>query len=347
MDAVDVERLLAWTRELLVVQSLPEFVERAAQAAGIADEDIVCALVLADPGHELRQLTFGQAGRAPGGPAPVFVDSLVSVAPQCAALHAPWSGEYRAADHALLLPDGKGVRHLLLLPLSRGAVLLGVYCVGGRVAPPAFAGLATHWTTHVASVMTATLERLFDRARLLRSGMTDPLTGWHSRRYLHARLCEEIARCRRQEIPATCLLVDVDRLRRINERLGQPAGDRVLRELGARLEAQMRSSDTFAHLGGGRFAVLLPGATAAQAVPLAERILAAVRAAPVEVSPGADEKIAVSIGIASARPGVADDRKAAADQWLADAEVALHGAKRRGGDGYEINSAGGTSAAGK
>jgi diguanylate cyclase (GGDEF)-like protein len=347
MDASDEERLLGWTCELLFAQSLPDFVERAAQAARFAADDVVCSLVLADPGHELRQLAFGQAGLAGSGPAVVFVDSLVSVAPQCAALHAPWSGEYRAADHALLLPDGTGVRHLLLLPLSRGPQLLGVYCVGGRAAPPALAGLATHWTAHIATAMTATVERLFERARLLRSGMTDPLTGWHSRRYLHARLCEEVARCRRQEAPATCVLVDVDHLRGINERLGQPAGDRVLRELAARLEAQMRSSDTFAHLGGDRFAALLPGATAAQAVPLAERILAAVRAAPVEVSPGTDEPIAVSIGIASVQPGVAGDRKAAADQWLAAAEVALHGAKRRGGDGYEISFAAGTSAAGR
>lgn len=347
MDGIAQGRVLAWTRDMLQAESLPAFASLVAREAGDLAGVTVGALVLADPGHELRALTHGLVGTPIDGPAPVFVDGLVGVAPQCAALHVPWSGEYRAADHALLLPGAVAVTHLLMLPLQRRGQLVGVYCLGGRNGPPALAGCDALWASHVAAAMSSTLERLFDRARLLRSGMTDPLTGWQSRRYLHARLCEEIARCQRHGTPATCIVVDVDHLRPFNERHGLPAGDRVLLEVGARLEAQVRSSDTMAHLGGDQFAVLLPGAAAEQGMLLAARILAAVRAPPFEVVAGRHEALSVSIGVAGAPPGAADDRKAAADQWLAEAEAALHRAKRRGGDCQEVTPAAATSASGR
>lgn len=347
MDANTEERLLSWSRAMLTADSLSSVSALAAQGPTLPDDDLAGSLLLADPGHELRQLAFGDSGRRGPEAHALFVDSLVGVAPQCAALHGPWSGEYRAADHALLLPSHAGASHLLLLPLERNGQLLGVHCLGGRTGPPALATLSPAWQGHVASVTVATLERLFHRARLLRYGMTDPLTGWYSRRYLHARMCEELARCRRDGHAASCLIVDADRLRRVNEQLGATAGDRVLRELGSRIESQVRSSDTLAHLGGDQFAVLLPGATVVQAVPLAERIRVAMRAAPIELAPGVSETVTVSIGIAAAEPGGVDDRKAAADQWLAEAESALHRAKRGGGDGYEISSAGASSAPGR
>jgi len=341
MEATIDERLLAWTRAVLVAETLPVVAELLVQGPALPGDDLTGVLVLADPAHELRTLAFGQGDEtdARGAQAAVlFVDGLVGVAPECTTLHAPWSGAYRAADHGLLLPPGSGVQHLLLLPLERDPHLLGLYCLGARGRPPALAELSPAWQSHVAATVLATLERHFHRARLLRIGMTDPVTGWHTRRYLHSRLCEELARCRRDDAPASCLLVDVDHLRHVNERHGATAGDRVLRELAVRLEAQVRSSDTFAHLGGDQFAVLLPGASASQAVPLAERILTAVRAAPIELAPSLSESVTVSIGIAAAQPGGPDDRKAAADQWLAEAEAALHRAKRRGGDGHAISS---------
>jgi diguanylate cyclase (GGDEF)-like protein len=347
MGAIAHDQVLAWAHELLVARSLGEFADIAARVPEAGDEPLVGALVLADPGHELRHLMYGDDASLASGARPVFVDSLVGVAPQCAALHAPWSGEYCAADHALLLPGVAGLRHLVMLPLRRGAQLVGVCCAASRGAPPALSSLESHWIAHVAVVMSATLERLFDRARLLRSGLTDPLTGWNTRRFMQVRLREELARCRRHGTTATCLVVDVDHLQRVNERHGLPAGDRALLELGSRIESQVRSSDSTAHLGSDQFAVLLPLTSAALAVPLAERIHAAVHAAPFELAPGVVEAMSVSIGIASAAAGMVDDGKAAADQWLAEAEGALHRAKRRGGDCYEISSAAGTSAAGR
>lgn len=341
------ERVLEWAHEMLVAPSLGAFAGVAVHVPAAPGEDPVVSLVLADPSHELRQLMLGLGEAAAPVAGPVFVDSLVGVAPQCAALHAPWCGEYRAADHALLLRADPGLRQLAMLPLQRESQLIGVFCVASHAARPALATLEPLWMAHVAAVMAATLERLFDRARLLRAGMTDPLTGWNSRRFMQARLREEVARSLRFGAAATCLVIDVDRLQRVNERFGQPAGDRALREIVSRIESQVRSSDSTAHLGSDQFAVLLPATSAALAVPVVERIQSAVRASPIELAPGVAQAMSVSIGIASSSADAAGDGKAAADQWLAEAEGALHRAKLRGGDCYAFSFAAATSAPGR
>jgi GGDEF domain-containing protein len=74
---------------------------------------------------------------------------------------------------------------------------------------------------------------------------------------------------------------------------------------------------------------------AALAGPLAERMLAAVRSAPVETGSGEARDLRISIGIAACSPQPGQDRKMLADQLLADATAALHRAKRTGGDRYE------------
>jgi len=339
------ELLLPWIEELLLAQSLSALTDAAVGAPAPGDDPLVAALVLADPRQELRLLAFGTEAPAQPRAGLVFLDSLVGVSPQSASLHAPWCGEFRPADHALLMPGVTGLAELLLLPLRRGTQLVGIYCLGSARARPWLAGLEPRWLNHLAAVLSASLERLFDRARLLRSGMTDPLTGWNSRRYLRARLAEEIARCQRQGTSAACALIDIDRLQQVNEQYGFPAGDRVLREAGQRIESETRASDTFAHLGSDEFAVFLPQTEAALAVPLVRRILRAMRAARFELAPGVAREVSVSVGIAGIDGGMpALDRKAVADQLLAEAEGAAHRAKQRGGDCYELSSAAATSA---
>jgi diguanylate cyclase (GGDEF)-like protein len=328
-------QVLAWERTLLASESVAEWLEACAAPPGDRTGDSRVSLLLADPTFELRHLVSGQQATE-GASSPVaFVDGLAGLAPQLAALHEPWRGDFRAADHALLFPGIHGLRHLLMLPLRRGGNLVGVYCLAGALEPPALAAADPVLLDHVGTVLGACHERVFDHARLLRGGLVDALTGWHSSRYLKARLREEIARCQRNSVGAACLVVDVDRLRAVNDEFGQRAGDRVLRELAQRVESQVRSSDAAARVGSDEFAVLLPDCDVVRARPLAERILASVRAAAVDLGAGRTRRMTVSIGIAAVAPGPAEDRKTAADQLLAEAMAAMHRVKRRGGDDCE------------
>jgi diguanylate cyclase (GGDEF)-like protein len=330
------ERLLEWERRLLQATTLEQWLERLPELPGDEPGTGAVRLLVADPTHELRQLVAGHDAADDRAAPLAFVPSLAGLAPHLLSLQSPWRGAFHAADHALLFPVAAALRHVLIVPLRCGEHVSGLLNVATPRARPPLEGVATALLEHAADVVAATLERHLDRARVLRGGVVDPLTGWNSQRYLQARLREEIARRERDGGPVACLVVDVDRLQALNDVRGQSAGDRALRELAARIESQVRASDTAARLGSDTFVVLMPATEARLAAPLAARILAAVRSAPIEAGPAGSWELRVSIGIADCRPRAGADRKAAADRLLADAMAALHRAKQAGGDRYEI-----------
>jgi diguanylate cyclase (GGDEF)-like protein len=167
--------------------------------------------------------------------------------------------------------------------------------------------------------------------------LTDFLTGWHNRRYLNARLKEELARAQRQGTGLTCLVIDLDRFKQINDQYGHLAGDMALREAAQRVDAHIRGSDAAARFGGDEFVVLAPGISPEQAAALAERIRLAVCETPLEISPDVQLNMTVSIGVAGTHLSRDEaDLKSAAERLLADADAALYRAKQQGRNRVEL-----------
>jgi diguanylate cyclase (GGDEF)-like protein/PAS domain S-box-containing protein len=151
----------------------------------------------------------------------------------------------------------------------------------------------------------------------------DELTNLANRRLFHDRLDQAILRNQRNHRPFAILVLDVDKFKQINDRLGHAAGDDVLRATAERLTDVVRSADTVARLGGDEFAVLLEETDAAAAVAVAERC-AAMLAQPV-LTGDAVVSARSSIGIV-----VAPKDGKTADVLMRHADVAMYQSKRRG-----------------
>ena len=211
------------------------------------------SLVLHDPQHEMRHLLIGEPASS-GARGVVFVDSMISLAPQLANLECPWFGPFLEAEHAVLLLQSRLVASIALVPLRRGEQLDGVLVFGSRDVSRFTPGLASDYMEHLGIIAAICLENAVNRARLVRSGLTDFLTGFHNRRYMQARLREELARAQRDKATVACLMIDVDHFKRLNDAHGHLAGDTVLREVARRIDSQIRMSDTGARFGGDEFA---------------------------------------------------------------------------------------------
>src|SRR6202050_3228500 len=95
-------------------------------------------------------------------------------------------------------------------------------------------------------------------AEVYKLAALDQLTGLYNRRSGEQRLAEEISRAVRHARPLTLLVLDVDGLKKINDRLGHAAGDLLLRNFADRLQRAIRGSDLAVRLGGDEFMVILP-----------------------------------------------------------------------------------------
>ena len=152
----------------------------------------------------------------------------------------------------------------------------------------------------------------------------DALTGLANRVLLHQRMEEMLARIARHGGNMAALCIDLDDFKSVNDTLGHPFGDLLLRAVAKRLGAALRSDDLVARLGGDEFAVLQGEVTdPADVTHLAERLVAAV-SEPYDID-GHAVSISASIGVALA-PGDSLD----ADRLLKDADIALYRAKSDG-----------------
>jgi len=297
-------------------------------------------VVLCDPDHDVRHLLL--AGTSPGRRKPrglIFVDVLTGLAPQYVALRSPWLGRYSASDHQLIFPGEDGLRSVAMIPLKQASRLFGSINFGSRAPARFTADHATDFFAHLGAIASFALENAVNRARLMRSGFTDVLTGWYNRRYLQVRLKEELARARRHGTPLTCLMLDIDFFKKVNDRFGHGAGDDVLREIAQQIEAQIRATDVAARYGGEEFVILLPDTEADAGRQLAERIRTAIADARFTVDDEVPIAVTVSIGVASCRLNREDeDLKTAGESLVARADVALYRAKSGGRNRVAVNA---------
>jgi diguanylate cyclase (GGDEF)-like protein len=207
------------------------------------------------------------------------------------------------------------------------AVLAG--SAPGSIGPATAATVGLNLTAlillaYVAMVIARAQRRTRDAA--IRLSTVDSLTGLFNRTFFFAALEREIARSARSGRGFCLLMMDLDELKAINDRVGHYHGDRVLRSVGDVILSGVRQIDTAARYGGDEFVVLLPETDPTGAFVLAEKIRLGVNAIAIEL-PGASPRPSLSIGVVS----YPDDGRTA-DELIISADGAMYASKRAGKD---------------
>lgn len=214
------------------------------------------------------------------------------------------------------------------LPPTRAGAQVAVAALAMTVAFLAHGGdfAPTRWAVGVTTfvvigALVVTLRRHVDEllGAVELSARTDALTGVLNRGGFDEVLRAEERRVRRTGRPLSLVMCDIDHFKAVNDRLGHPAGDAVLRRVATALRGAVRDVDTVGRRGGEEFAVVLPETGGPEAFAVAERMRKAVR------DSGSHGGLAVtgSFGVAVRHPG---------RELAADADRALYHAKSGGRD---------------
>jgi diguanylate cyclase len=152
----------------------------------------------------------------------------------------------------------------------------------------------------------------------------DGLTGLFNRRYWEEQFNQEYKRSKRNDMPASVVMLDIDHFKKVNDTFGHPGGDQVIKALAKIIKKSIRETDLAGRYGGEEFSIILPDTVASNARMVAERIRRLSEAFILNYE-GQEIKFTVSLGIAEFNSSFKDHMA-----WLDKADQALYKAKEGG-----------------
>lgn len=171
---------------------------------------------------------------------------------------------------------------------------------------------------HVAAELAVSNRRLQEVA------VTDPLTGFHNRRYAMERLEREWNAMQASGRPLSCMMIDLDEFKQVNDQYGHDVGDTLLREVAQVMRTNLRSQDVICRIGGDEFLVISPETDVVAVRACAGRLLDAVNKTVV-VAGQVGLAGRLSIGVATSQRGTAD-----VQALLKAADSSMYRAKQAG-----------------
>ncbi|WP_338845664.1 DUF484 family protein [Massilia sp. W12] len=304
-----------------ILQTLPQISKLDNISLSLLDQDADIHNVMQNLGVDFEQF-----------PNLIFVESAQDLGPFDAHEGAckPHLGAYEEALHAHLFPGAELPASVAVVPLLRNRSLIGSLNLGSADAARFSSELGTDSIEHMASIIAICLENVISNELLKYIGLTDSLTGIYNRRYVDRRLLEEVARARRTGYHFSAMYIDIDHFKHVNDSVGHLGGDEVLREVAARIKAELRQSDALGRFGGEEFVVLLVDADMESARSVAERIRNSMERNPFVLSTGISLQVTVSLGVATLIDDENDSVEQLSMQLLAQADHALYEAKQSG-----------------
>ena len=227
-----------------------------------------------------------------------------------------------------------GIQSILVIPIFFREEIIGTMLLRTSRANHAFTKREIHLCVALAKASSHALYNAFlfqklyrEKAKLEKLAITDYLTGIYNIRYFYSRLEEEFSRAERYRMPLSCIMLDIDHFKKINDSYGHRIGDFILREFAQIVKRYTRKSDLLARYGGEEFILLLPQTSLKGALIEARRLQKVVREIRFrQLREG--QGITVSFGI-SCFP---DKGVKKSDDLINFADNALYKAKEKGRD---------------
>ena len=227
-----------------------------------------------------------------------------------------------------------GIRSILVIPIFFREEIIGTMLLRTSRANHAFTKREIQLCVALANASSHALYNAFlfqklyrEKAKLEKLAITDYLTGIYNIRYFYSRLEEEFSRAERYQMPLSCIMLDIDHFKKINDSYGHRIGDFILREFAQIVKRYTRKSDLLARYGGEEFILLLPQTSLKGALIEARRLQKVVREIRFrQLREG--QGITVSFGI-SCFP---DKGIKKSDDLINFADNALYKAKEKGRD---------------
>lgn len=328
------QRHQAFDLRLISSYDFRELIDTLSHAMPDAFSLETVTLALIDEGYQIRRILVDLEIDLETLPNLVFLESDTDLLSETSNTPFPATttlGLFQPDIHKKLFPTYDPTS-IAIIPLRRQQQIIGYLGMGSdeleRFAP----NLATDFIERLASVAAICLENVINNERLKHLGLTDSLTGIHNRRYIDQRLLEEIARAHRDRTPLSCLYIDIDYFKNVNDQFGHQNGDVVLRSISACIKKELRLSDALGRFGGEEFVVLLSNTSLETAILIGERIRTSIAEQHVHLVKRKEIiTVTASIGVACLLPPEQDlPADELVQQLITQADQALYQAKSSG-----------------
>lgn len=164
--------------------------------------------------------------------------------------------------------------------------------------------------------------------KLSHQALTDGLTGLYNYRHFWERADAELKRANRYSESLSCLMIDIDNFKRINDRFDHQFGDLILKKISIIIRAPLRATDILARYGGDEFSILLPNTDYEGTQVISKKIMERVRRFQFEARGSSSARVTISLGVSS----YPVDKIVDSTQLVEYADAALYEAKARGKD---------------
>jgi diguanylate cyclase (GGDEF)-like protein len=332
LNSESLRKFQAFEMRLLNLNSLTGMIDHLLEEAkDYFDIDLI-SLCLVDENGEITKLLNESGYEYISKNGLILVDHKNKLLTTYGLVGRPYIGAYKNENCEAFFSDfDNKPASVAITPLKRRGKYLGALNLGSYQVDRFSDNMATDFVEHLASIVAICLENNLNFETIRRTSFIDSLTGVNNRHFFEQRIGEELDRCQRSSDPISCLFLDIDFFKAVNDKQGHQAGDKVLSEVASTIKTQLRNNDVLARYGGEEFVVLLTNINESMAWEIAERIRRTIQYLNIKLDEGSTS-VTVSIGSSTYLPAPASFpvESDISTRLIKLADAALYKAKRSG-----------------